>query len=102
MPNIKIQNWDLPQSVTTSTNYQGQVISYLQKNMTSGDRILLYEPRDKLSINKETYKDVVGRNKSKKEQFKNKLNSLGFDIIEIKVPGVRKGYIKTIMYIERF
>lgn len=102
MPNIKIQNWDLPQSATTSTNYQGQVISYLLKNMTSGDRILLNEPRDELGINQETYKDVVGRNKSKKEQFKNKLNSLGFDIIELKVPGVRKGYIKTIMYIERF
>ena len=101
MQNIKIRNWDLPQSATTSTNYQGQVISYLQKNMNSGDRILLKEPRDKLSINKETYKDIVGRNKSKKDQFKNKLNSLGFDIVELNVQGVRKGYMKKEKYIER-
>ena len=69
--------------------------------MNSGDRILLNEARDKLSINKETYKDIVGRNKSKKDQFKNKLNSLGFDIVELNVQGVRKGYMKKEKYIER-
>ena len=34
-------------------------------------------------------------------QFKNKLNSLGFDIVELNVQGVRKGYMKKEKYIER-
>jgi hypothetical protein len=101
MPNIKIQNWDLPQMGTASINYLSQIISYLQKNMNIGDRISLNEPRDMLNINPETYKSIIGKKDSEKMRFKNKLNALGFNIIELKVPGAKKGYMKTEKYIEK-
>lgn len=101
MPNIQVHAWNLPQGTTASTNYKSQVVSYLLKSMNSGDRILLNEPRDQLGINVETYKDVVGRSTRKKEDFKKYLNSLGFDITELKVVGAKRGYIKTEKYIER-
>ncbi len=84
MPNINIKDWDLK---TNTTSKKGKakadiVIEYLSNNLKGGDQIEIYAVRDKLEINIDSYKSMIGKTQAKKEVFEERLRSHGFEITE--------------------
>lgn len=91
MPNIRIENWNLPIEFPTSQTTHGEsVISYLLKTMKIGEKIHINEPRDVININRESYKSVLGKTVGDKDKFKSKLERFGFEIIDELVIGSNK------------
>ena len=101
MPNIQLKSLALSviQQTTQPQTHISSILSYLAKNLSSGDRISIYEPRDKLNINKESYLNVVG--KQKKVVFETTLKTHGYELVELSVPGAKKGYYKKERFIQK-
>lgn len=83
MPNINILNWEIPDNIGGVVVSFGNVVAYLQKNLKVGDKIKITTPREALGINRETYRNITGKSQEQKQEFKDKANQLGFDIVEI-------------------
>lgn len=101
MKDIQIHDWNLPSQYTSNEKtHADSVVSYLMKHMKIGDTISINTPRDALHIKKESYKDVIGKTDVAKLKFKDKLQTVGFDIVEEYVPGSKKPIKKK--FIKRF
>ncbi len=83
MTNINIVEWNLKLSAQyVRKSYFEQTIEYLTSNLSIGDKVSIYQPREKLSIDKETYRSIIGKGEKDKLSFQNKMLKLGFDIFE--------------------
>jgi hypothetical protein len=82
MNNIDIIEWETENKNSNLTAYE-QLIGYLASNMKSEDKIKLNTPRDALKIDKETYRNVVGKTSEKKREFEENLQKQGYEIVEI-------------------
>lgn len=91
MPNIRIENWNLPVDFPTSqTTHSESVISYLLKTMKIGEKISINNPMHGLNINKDSFKSVIGKTVVDKNKFKSKLERFGFEIVDELVVGSKK------------
>ena len=91
MPAIKVADWHLPGTKTSkeSGGHFDTIINYLQGNLKKGDKMLITKPRDTLSINKESYRSIIGKKDADINQFKERLLVFGFEIIDITESGSR-------------
>ncbi|HEY9128335.1 MAG TPA: hypothetical protein VIN02_00705 [Sulfurovum sp.] len=85
MPNIVIKDWSLS---TNTPNKKGDahadiVIEYLKNNLKDGEQMAIYDVRDKLNINRDSYKSMFGSSKEKQEAFEERLKLHGLEIIKL-------------------
>lgn len=104
MPGINFKEWKLSGIVSGNTNrgHKDILIQYLKANMSVGGTILQDEPRDVLAINKDSYRDIVGKNPRGREKFAKFLSNHGFNLEERYEQDARGRQRKTpIRYITR-
>ncbi len=84
MPNIKITDWELPDTIVLRERkgHLASVINYLLTTMKVGDSIHIAEPKEKMGINKESYRSVLGKTKERAIEFHSTLFAYGFEIVE--------------------
>ena len=82
MNNIGITEWEIENNNSKPTAYE-RVIEYLSSNIKSREKIKLTTPRDALKIDKETYRNVVGKTSAKKREFEENILKQGYQILEI-------------------
>jgi hypothetical protein len=84
MTNIKIKEWKLESSTASKEGkaHSDIVIRYLKANLKTGDTLKVNDVRDKLGINKNSYKSMLGNVEAKKQAFKDKLHGFGYEITE--------------------
>lgn len=78
MPNINILEWKLANSAnnTKRHGFLPAIISYLESHLVDADEISIFEPRDILGMQKDSYRRVVN-----KVNFEQKLHDYGFEIV---------------------
>lgn len=85
MPSINITDWKLESNIV----YKGgighfeSIVSYLEGNFKSRGSLLVTDVRDALVIKSEAYRDLIGKSSVKQEEFKKKLGTYGFEIVEV-------------------
>lgn len=85
MTNIKIKAWKLQSSIIdnyTDTHF-ASVISYLDGNLKIGDKIPVYDVRNKLNINADSFKSMLGSDAEKQQIVRDNINDFGYDIVGI-------------------
>ena len=85
MPNIMIKDWNLTSVIVheNPTSHVSSVISYLNGNLQTGAKINVYDVRNTLKINTNSFKSMLGSNKEKQDDFKELLQDYGYDLIEV-------------------
>ncbi len=104
MSSINVKDWDLPSPTTAadSVGHFNSIIQYLKSNMKTGDKMLLVQPRKALGINAESYRSIIGKTASSKEQFKKKLEVFGLELLEItEVDSRGRSKAKPTIYIHK-
>ena len=80
MPNAEIVDWYFKSSITereAKTTHFSSIIAYLDGNLNVADEVNIFDPRNKLDIPRESYRDTI-----KKKDFNDRLQIFGYEVLD--------------------